>query len=112
MLLTESPTLVFRGAAPYAELLVREQRELETRLAHRATGAHGLGRLDLGQRGPYRADREEEVGGRCPAGRVLAPPHVHRLNRLHPYCQCLPLAVPGCSPDAPRCPGSARCETP
>jgi two-component sensor histidine kinase len=67
------PTLFLAGAAPDARVLVGLDGVLQAVVAHRALTAHLLGAVDLHERVPRGADREEQVGVGVAADRVLPP---------------------------------------
>ena len=78
--LAQLAALFFGGAAPDAGLLVGGQGEVEAGLVGVAGAADPLGRLDLVDGGPGRADGEEEVRFGVAAG-GRAPPVVRRPSR-------------------------------
>src|SRR5689334_11812540 len=70
---------VFAHSAPYAGVLAGLECPLEARLGHRAPPAHGLGLLDLQERGAGRPDREEQLRVLVAADRIVTPVHGGKL---------------------------------
>jgi hypothetical protein len=78
----QSAPLVFGGTSPHARGDLLVYRPGQARGLRWAGPADAFGLADLAQCGPYRADREEEVGIGVAAGGIVTPAGVygHRAN--------------------------------
>ena len=79
-LATDDATLLLGEPTPDPGVLVRVQGEVEALDPDGALVAHLFGPLDLGERRPGRADREEQFGIGVPAQCVVAPGGVGRAQ--------------------------------
>jgi hypothetical protein len=66
---------IFAHSTPYAGVLTGLECPREAFLGHGAPPAHGLGLLDLQQRGPGRPDREEQLRVLVATDRIVTPVH-------------------------------------